>query len=170
MKTSTVGEINAALFEAERTIGQARGALGNGDSATALSRANRALATLQRAIKDIQPAEHRKFRVIDLESDELRGVYDTLEEARGCVAYDRLRAYAIWHNGVMVEVCDPHRGDDDRAKQGLGEIPTWTRKLSCGCCTNGCCCFMHRDVPNGRPAQVCEFHSKSGRIEKLKRQ
>jgi hypothetical protein len=61
------------------------------------------------------------YQVIDLDSEEDRGTYETIAEARGCVAYDRLKAYAIWHNGVRIEHCDPYAGDDARAKQGLGE-------------------------------------------------
>lgn len=61
------------------------------------------------------------YTVIDLSDDTSHGTYGTMEEARGCVSFDRLRAYAIWHGNVRVECCDAYRGDDDRAKQGLGE-------------------------------------------------
>jgi hypothetical protein len=76
------------------------------------------------------------YEVIDLDTEESHGIYDTLSEARGCVQFDRLRAYAIWRGyhtrgiygedpewvtEVRVECCDPYDGDDDRAKQGLGE-------------------------------------------------
>ncbi len=70
------------------------------------------------------------YEVIDLDTDESHGIYDTLSEARGCVRFDDLEAYSIWqgHYGpdgwttdVRVECCDPYDGDDDRAKQGLGE-------------------------------------------------
>lgn len=30
--------------------------------------------------------------------------------------------------------------------------------VSCGCCSNGCTCWNHRDVPNGRPERKCELH------------
>jgi hypothetical protein len=40
---------------------------------------------------------------------------------------------------------------------------------TCGCCTGDgsgahsandmCVCFMHRDVPNGRPAKLCAYHA-----------
>jgi hypothetical protein len=75
------------------------------------------------------------YEVTDLNTDEGRGVYETLDEARGCVRYDRLAAYSIWRGrwelpgdgspaefvGVeRVEHCDPYDGDDDRARQGLG--------------------------------------------------
>lgn len=60
------------------------------------------------------------YEVINLDTDESRGEFDTLDEARGCVRYDRLRAYAIWHDNVRVECCDPYDGDDDRVKQALG--------------------------------------------------
>jgi hypothetical protein len=60
------------------------------------------------------------YTVINLDTDESHGDFETLSEARGCVRYDRLRAYAIWHKNVRVECCEPYDGDDDRAKQGLG--------------------------------------------------
>lgn len=77
------------------------------------------------------------YQVIDLDTDEDRGVYETLDEARGCVRFDRLRAYQIWQGRmeaggldepdefigtVRVENCEPYDGDDDRARQGLGQI------------------------------------------------
>lgn len=33
------------------------------------------------------------------------------------------------------------------------------KTLTCGCCSNGCCCWHHRDEPNGRPAKACAVHS-----------
>lgn len=53
------------------------------------------------------------FEVIDLLEDESHGEFETLEQARGCVRFDRLRHYAIWHDNVRVECCDPYTGDDD---------------------------------------------------------
>lgn len=38
-------------------------------------------------------------------------------------------------------------------------------QVSCGCCTNGCTCFMHRDVPRGVRQQKCALHSGTGKIE-----
>lgn len=32
------------------------------------------------------------------------------------------------------------------------------RQLSCGCCTNGCCCTNHMDIPNGTPPKRCALH------------
>ena len=71
------------------------------------------------------------FEVINLENDESHGVYETLCQARGCVQFDRLHAYQIWSgsidadgdfNGeVRVENCEPYDGDDDRARQGMGD-------------------------------------------------
>ena len=69
------------------------------------------------------------YEVIDLDSDESHGVYSSLDQARGCVAFDRLRAYSIWRGPIVdgevegrerVECCDPYDGDDDRARQALG--------------------------------------------------
>ncbi len=50
-----------------------------------------------------------KFEVFDLGPDTMpsHGTYATLEEARGCVAFDGLRNYSIWHGDARVEICDP---------------------------------------------------------------
>lgn len=32
-------------------------------------------------------------------------------------------------------------------------------QVSCGCCTNGCVCFMHQDTPAGCPPHKCELHA-----------
>jgi hypothetical protein len=69
------------------------------------------------------------FEVIDLETEESQGFFETLDEARGCVRFNRLRAYSIWReddldtvgHSVRVEHCDPYTGDDDRVKQALGQ-------------------------------------------------
>lgn len=29
------------------------------------------------------------------------------------------------------------------------------RKLTCGCCTEGCVCVMHQDIPRGVPPTTC---------------
>ena len=61
------------------------------------------------------------YEVIDLDTEETQGTYETLDEARGAVRFNRLRAYSIWQNeNVRVEHCDPYDGDDDRIKQALG--------------------------------------------------
>lgn len=60
------------------------------------------------------------YTVINLDTDEEHGQFETLAEARGCVRFDRLKAYSIWAGSVRVENCDPYTGDDDRVKQGLG--------------------------------------------------
>ena len=65
------------------------------------------------------------FEVINLDTDESHGTYETLEQARGAVRYDRLRAFEILQmaDGDFVarrDHCEPYDGDDDRVKQGLG--------------------------------------------------
>lgn len=62
-------------------------------------------------------------------------------------------------NGAPCRECEAAR---------LAAPPDWTRRISCGCCTNGCCCLNHMDIPNGRRPQVCEYHSSTGRVEFLK--
>lgn len=63
------------------------------------------------------------YEVINLTTDESHGRYATLDEAKGCVAYDHLdRHFAIWHDTQgRVCWCDEYEGDDDRVKQGLGQ-------------------------------------------------
>ena len=36
------------------------------------------------------------------------------------------------------------------------------KKISCGCCTNGCVCFMHRDIPRGIIDGTCDIHACVG--------
>lgn len=62
-----------------------------------------------------------EYEVFNLDTDESHGAFGTLSEARGCVAFDKLRAYSIWRNDVRIEHCEPYDGDDDRARQGLGQ-------------------------------------------------
>lgn len=70
--------------------------------------------------------KEKPFLLIDLLTDEPHGDYDSREEARSAVRYDRLTAYAIWKRGengagdVRVECCEPYQGDDDRVKEALG--------------------------------------------------
>lgn len=64
------------------------------------------------------------YRVVSLDPKdhvEDHGLYETLDEAHGCVAYDHLKAYSIWHLGERVEDCEPYAGTDSRARQGLGQ-------------------------------------------------
>lgn len=71
------------------------------------------------------------YEVFDLSTDESHGEYPTLEQARGAVAYDRLKRYSIWRDdNVRVEHCDPYDGDDERAQQGMG---VWDDKQACTC-------------------------------------
>jgi hypothetical protein len=60
------------------------------------------------------------YEVINLDTDKSHGTYPTLCQARGCVRFDKLRAWSIWNGDVRIECCEPYDGDDDRARQGLG--------------------------------------------------
>lgn len=61
------------------------------------------------------------YEVINLKTDESHGEYDSLDEARGCVEYDRLTHYYIWQDGAgRVEHCEPYEGTDERVRQGTG--------------------------------------------------
>lgn len=33
-------------------------------------------------------------------------------------------------------------------------------QVSCGCCSIGCTCFVHRDIPNGLLPKQCNVHQK----------
>lgn len=49
--------------------------------------------------------DNNMFELIDLNTDETHGSFETLMEARGAVRFDRLTAYEIWRNDVRVESC-----------------------------------------------------------------
>jgi hypothetical protein len=52
-------------------------------------------------------ATAKPFEVFNTETDECHGTYETLDQARGCVKFDRLVAFEIWRGSVRVECCDP---------------------------------------------------------------
>lgn len=64
-------------------------------------------------LKDLQAEQRRRrvrgpsnFEVMEVtgvESDISHGVYDTIDEARGCVEYDGLTRYEIWRGDTIVE-------------------------------------------------------------------
>lgn len=66
-----------------------------------------------------------KYELIDLDTDEPMGEFETVPEARKEIRRSKLRAYAIYRiddrGSVRVEQCDPYEGDDDRVKQALGQ-------------------------------------------------
>lgn len=47
------------------------------------------------------------YEVINLRTLESHGEYDSLDQARGCVEFDRLTAYAIWRGDERVECVEP---------------------------------------------------------------
>lgn len=72
---------------------------------------------------DANEEEPMPYEVINLKTDESHGRYATIDDAKGCVAYDHLdNHFAIWHDTRgRVVWCDEYEGDDDRVKQGLGQ-------------------------------------------------
>ena len=46
------------------------------------------------------------YELINPNTNESHGVYETLEEAQGAVKYDRLLSYSIWFEDVLVECLD----------------------------------------------------------------
>lgn len=74
-------------------------------------------------------AKMNRYQVIDLVEDEVRGDFDTLQDAQRCAR--TIPAYAIWRRGdgpsVRVEHCDvEYSGNDDRVRQAMG-LPRGTR-------------------------------------------
>lgn len=60
----------------------------------------------------------------------------------------------------MVKPRVRHSMQDDGCGSHYGETCEFGcrsghRRLSCGCCTLGSTCFMHRDEPNGKPVFKC---------------
>lgn len=59
-----------------------------------------------------------QYEVIDRATNESHGTFDTLEEARGCVAFDGLTHYAIWCGDVIIDDTSAEMPED---LDGLGE-------------------------------------------------
>jgi len=36
--------------------------------------------------------------------------------------------------------------------------PRKIKRVTCGCCTNGCTCPIHQDIPRGIRAKTCATH------------
>jgi hypothetical protein len=57
-------------------------------------------------VTNVAPIRQRSpdnYDVIDRRTGESHGIYDTLDEARGCAAFDRLDDFEIWHGDHIVE-------------------------------------------------------------------
>jgi hypothetical protein len=39
------------------------------------------------------------------------------------------------------------------------ERPKDLNQISCGCCSAGCRCFTHMDLPWGQKPKVCSYHA-----------
>jgi len=37
--------------------------------------------------------------------------------------------------------------------------PNPPRCVSCGCCSNGCTCWIHQDITRGLRAKTCSYHA-----------
>jgi hypothetical protein len=37
--------------------------------------------------------------------------------------------------------------------------PKGLHSVTCGCCSNGCVCHNHKDIPKGIKPAVCEYHA-----------
>ncbi len=40
--------------------------------------------------------------------------------------------------------------------------PTPICTVSCGCCVNGCVCWIHQDTPRGIVPKQCDWHKEHG--------
>lgn len=58
--------------------------------------------------------------IIDEENTEDRGLYDTLDEARGCVEFDGLNCYEIWRGDELVESSDGAPADFENRSYAAG--------------------------------------------------
>jgi len=84
-----------------------------------------------------------RYEVLNLETDESHGVYDTLGEARGCVQFDRLKFYAIWggdydadgefNTTIRVECCE-----DDADPENIYGLPSIAQSIAED---NGCASY-----------------------------
>ena len=62
------------------------------------------------------------YEVINCESGKSHGEFETLDEARGCVLFDRLFSYMIMFGNECVVDCDQGPiSDDPRVRQAMGE-------------------------------------------------
>ena len=70
------------------------------------------------------------YQVLNLETGKSQGEFETLNEARSAVLFDRLTRYEIWQVKVegnairgerRVELCDPYEGKVNRARDARGE-------------------------------------------------
>lgn len=76
-----------------------------------------------------------KYEVVDLNTGKSHGVYDSLDEARGCVEFDQLTHWSIDDalHGRIVEQHDPGRRQREREadrvdgydRDDLGESPDY---------------------------------------------
>lgn len=77
----------------------------------------------------------RKYEVINIDTDESHGYYDTVEEARGCVRFDKItdrhqidRVDNDGNHISQIQYCEDYlykNETDDRVLQGLG-LPNWS--------------------------------------------
>jgi len=58
------------------------------------------------------PKGNQMYNVINLNTNESHGEYETVGDARACVWYDKLDAYEIWLGDLLVQSCD-ERGSLD---------------------------------------------------------
>jgi hypothetical protein len=58
-----------------------------------------------RALKEELEAARLPYEVIDLNDHSSHGDYPTVDEARGCVEFDRLKSYQIWYRGTRIVEC-----------------------------------------------------------------
>jgi hypothetical protein len=47
------------------------------------------------------------YRVIDLSTGESHGDFESIEEAMGCVAYDRLTRFQVWNGDILLKQEEP---------------------------------------------------------------
>ena len=83
------------------------------------------------------------YEVFERPSNESHGIYDTLDEARGCVEFYRLRDFEIWMGDHIVD-----EGAPQDAK--LDEI-----RIQAVHCARAQCVAVHDYAPSRTPCQEC---------------
>lgn len=78
-------------------------------------------------------------------------------ERTGNVSVEMLETRRAYKKGDKVQLIASEVRETGTA-EGL------VRQISCGCCTNGCVCHNHMDIPRGLRPQKCALHSGTGEV------
>lgn len=132
-KPLDIAAINAILFDAGKSLDQARGALGNGDSTTALNRLSNSLAAITTAMKGIRGEDRRRVSLTENETKLLRAILKSEYHNGGMPEAERVGSEngAVWVDCLW--------GFEGKAKFG-GVMASLTKKGLAG--TDGECAWL----------------------------